>query len=59
MPVYLIYVLIILALSVAAGLGDKISDGLFGILAMVGLVVIVSALWEPLIKPLIKKWTRN
>jgi hypothetical protein len=59
MPAYLVYVLIILALSTAAGVGFKAGSDLVQMFTAIGFGVVIIALWEPLIKPLIERITKK
>jgi hypothetical protein len=55
MPVYLVWLLIVLAVSGVAGLGFTLGSGLGLGLAFVGASFIVFILWDPLIKPAIAR----
>ena len=55
MPVYLVWLLILFALSGVAGLGFSLGDGLGSVLAVIGASFVVSILWEPLLKPAIAR----
>lgn len=59
MPAYLVYVLLILAISTIAGFGFKMGGDLERLLTTIGLAVVLITLWEPLIKPAIEKLTKK
>ena len=55
MPVYLVWLLILLAVSGVAGLGFTLGSGLGSILTIIGAGFVIFILWEPLIKPAITR----
>ena len=55
MPVYLVWLLILLAVSGVAGLGFTLGSGLGSVLALIGAGFVIVILWEPLIKPAIER----
>ena len=55
MPVYLVWLLILLAVSGVAGLGFTLGSGLGLVLAFIGASFVVFILWEPLLKPAIAR----
>ena len=59
MPAYLVYVLIILAISTVAGVGLTLGSWLVGFFTTIGFVVVLIALWEPLIKPALIRLTKK
>jgi len=55
MPVYLIYILIVLAAGTVAGVGFRLGSWLVAILAIIGFVVVVAVLYKPLREAIIEK----
>lgn len=55
MPVYLVWLLILLAVSTVGGFGFSFGGWLSLILSFIGASFVVCILWEPLIKPAIAR----
>ena len=55
MPIYLIWLLIVLVVSGAAGIGFALGNLITSVLAFIGAAFVVFMLWEPLIQPAIKR----
>ena len=59
MPLYVIYLLIAVAFVGAGGAGFLAGQGLQTVFSFVGIGAVLFILWQPLIKPLLEKFSKK